>query len=44
MHWGFVITGYAIVLTGLAVYIAFVLHRGRELSKRVPEDRRRFLD
>ncbi len=44
MHWGFVIVGYLVVFGGLGAYIASVLYRGRELSKRVPEDRRRFLD
>ncbi|MGB5759209.1 MAG: hypothetical protein WBM50_20015 [Acidimicrobiales bacterium] len=44
MHWGFVIAGYLIVFAGLAVYTASVLFRGRELSKQVPEERRRFLD
>ncbi len=44
MHWNFVIAGYLIVFIGLAVYIASVLLRSRELSKQVPEDRRRFLD
>ncbi len=44
MHWEFVIVGYLIVFGGLAAYVAAVLLRGRELSKHVPEDRRRFLD
>lgn len=44
MHWSFVIAGYLIVFVSLGVYIAFLLYRGRELSKRVPEDRRRYLD
>ncbi len=44
MHWEFVIAGYVIILGGLGAYVASVLHRGRELTKRVPEDRRRFLD
>lgn len=44
MHWGFVIAGYLIIFSGLGVYIGAVLLRGRELSKRVPQDRRRFLD
>lgn len=44
MHWSYVIAGYAFVFAGLAAYVAHVLYRGRELSKRVPEDRRRFLD
>lgn len=44
MHWGFVIAGYLLVFGGLAAYVASVLVRARELSKRVPPDRRRFLD
>ena len=44
MHWEYVIAGYLIVFSGLGAYIASILIRGRELSKRVPEDRRRFLD
>ena len=44
MHWEFVIAGYLIVLGGLGAYVAAVLLRGRQLSKQVPEDRRRFLD
>ncbi len=44
MHWQFVIVGYLIVFGGLAAYVVAVLQRGRALSKRVPEDRRRFLD
>ncbi len=44
MHWGYVIAGYLIVFAGLGAYTASILLRGRELSKRVPEDRRRFLD
>ena len=44
MHWGFVIAGYVIVFTTLAAYISWVLFRGRELTKRVPPERRRYLD
>jgi len=44
MHWGYVIAGYAIIFSGLGAYVAAVLFRGRELSKRVPQDRRRFLE
>lgn len=44
MHWGFVIVGYTIVFAGLGLYAATLIHRGRQLSKRVPEGRRRFLD
>ena len=44
MHWGFVIGGYLVTFAGLAAYVAAVLHRGRALSRQVPEERRRFLD
>ena len=44
MYWNFVIAGYGIVFGGLALYIGYVLRRGRTLSQRVPEERRRFLD
>ncbi len=43
-HWTFVITGYVIVFVGIAVYVAWVLVRGRSLTNEVPEERRRFLD
>lgn len=44
MHWGYVIAGYLIVFSGLAVYISTLLVKGKRLSARVPEERRRFLD
>ena len=44
MYWGFVFAGYGLIFAALGLYAAFVLHRGRELAKRVPEERRRFLD
>ena len=44
MHWGFVITGYVITFTGLALYAGLVIARGRRLSKQVPDDKRWFLD
>jgi hypothetical protein len=44
MHWGYVIAGWSIVFAGTAVYAAAIVRRGRRLSERVPEDRRRFLD
>ncbi len=43
-HWAFVLAGYGIVIVGLAVYISWVLSRGRSLTSEVPEERRRFLD
>lgn len=44
MHWEFVIAGYLIVFTSLLIYSVTLVNRGRRLSKRVPESRRRFLD
>ena len=44
MYWEFVIVGYVVVLGGLALYSAAVLRQGRALSKRVPPEKRRFLD
>ncbi|MEM9132533.1 MAG: hypothetical protein AAF962_00140 [Actinomycetota bacterium] len=44
MHWEFVAVGYSFVFGGLALYTFFLLRRGRQLSRRVPPDRRRFLD
>ncbi|MDH3678520.1 MAG: hypothetical protein OEV40_01095 [Acidimicrobiia bacterium] len=44
MYWEFVIAGYAIVFGGVALYAANVLRQGRALSKKVPPERRRFLD
>ena len=44
MYWGFVAAGYGIVFTGLAVYSLAVVRQGRVLAKRVPPERRRFLD
>ncbi|MGH1493280.1 MAG: hypothetical protein ACRBK7_28430 [Acidimicrobiales bacterium] len=44
MHWGYVIVGYLIVFGGLAAYITMLMVKAKELSARVPEDRRRFLD
>ena len=44
MHWGYVIIGWSIVFAGTAAYAAAVVQRGRRLSDRVPEEKRRFLD
>ncbi len=44
MHWEFVTAGYIIVLSGLALYTAWVVHRGRQLSRQVPQGRRRYFD
>jgi hypothetical protein len=44
MYWEFVSAGYGVVLVGLGLYAGLLIRKGRELSKRVPPDRRRFLD
>jgi len=44
MYWEFVIAGYSIVFGGLAIYAVGLVRQGRALSKKVPPDRRRFLD
>ena len=44
MYWEFVAAGYGIVFAGMAVYAAAIIRQGRLLSKRVPPERRRFLD
>jgi hypothetical protein len=44
MHWGYVIAGYGIVIPAVALYALAIVQRGRRLSARVPEDKRRYLD
>jgi heme exporter protein CcmD len=44
MYWGYVIVAYAIAALTLGSYTAWILRRGRALSRRLPEDKRRFLD
>lgn len=44
MHWNFVIAGYGLVGGGLILYTTWLIRQGRELSKRIPPERRRFLD
>lgn len=41
--WPEVIVGYVVVLGGLVGYAAWVVVRGRRLSKQVPPDERRWL-
>jgi hypothetical protein len=40
---GYVVAGYLITFLGIGTYAAWVLIRGRRLSARVPEERRRWL-
>lgn len=44
MHWEFVFAGYSIVFGGILLYTFSVIRRGKLLSKKVPVERRRFLD
>ncbi len=44
MHWGFVIVGYAVVFGAIAVYAATLVIAGRSLSRKLPNERRRYLD
>ena len=40
-QWGYVAAGYGLVLGGIIVYTLLVLRKGRQLSRQVkPEDRR----
>ena len=44
MHWQYVIVGYLLVFTAVAAYALAVVRQGRTLSRRVPPEKRRFLD
>ncbi len=44
MGWQYVVPGYLIVFGTLAVYTLVLLRRGRTLSRRLPQEKRRFLD
>jgi hypothetical protein len=44
MYWNYVIAGYGFVFAGLALYTGWVLRQGRRLSRKLPPERRRFLD
>lgn len=44
MHWEFVIAGYLFVAVVLGTYAITLVRRGRQLSKQVPQGKRRFLD
>jgi len=41
--WGYVIAGWVLVFGGLAVYAAWVIVRGRNLSRQVPPEERRWM-
>ena len=40
---GYVVAGYAITFLGLGAYAGWILIRGRRLSAKVPEERRRWM-
>jgi hypothetical protein len=40
---GYVVAGYVITFLGLGAYGAWILVRGRRLSAKVPEERRRWM-
>lgn len=44
MYWSYVIAGYGFVFAGIGLYTGYVLRQGRALSKKLPPERRRFLD
>jgi Na+-transporting methylmalonyl-CoA/oxaloacetate decarboxylase gamma subunit len=44
MYWEYVAGGYGFVFVALALYTGWVLRMGRLLSRKVPPERRRFLD
>ena len=43
-NWGYVIPGYLVVAATLAIYTMYVVVKGRNLARRLPASRRRFLD
>jgi hypothetical protein len=40
---GYVVAGYLITFVGVGAYAAWILVRGRRLSAKVPEERRRWM-
>jgi len=40
---GYVVAGYVITFLGLGAYAGWILTRGRHLSAKVPEERRRWM-
>lgn len=44
MYWEYVAGGYGFVAVVLALYTSWVLRQGRRLSRKLPPERRRFLD
>ncbi len=44
MGWEYVIPGYVLVVVALGGYTVATIRRGRDLTKQVPDGKRRFLD
>lgn len=44
MHWQYVIPGYVIVFAGLGVYTASLMSRLRSAARKIPEEKRAFLE
>lgn len=40
---GYIALAWVVTFGVVALYAAWILHRGRELSRRVPEDERRWM-
>ncbi len=41
-EWSYVLVGWALIIAGVAVYAALVVRKGRQLSKQLPPDQRRW--
>jgi heme exporter protein CcmD len=41
-YWGYVIAGYVVTALVLATYAGWVIRRGRQLSRMVPPEERRW--
>jgi hypothetical protein len=41
-EWSYVLVGWGLVIAGVAIYAALVVRRGRQLSKQLPPDERRW--
>jgi heme exporter protein CcmD len=42
-QWPYIVSAWAVTIVALAGYIGFVLRRGRDLSRRVPPEQRRWM-
>jgi hypothetical protein len=42
-EWGYVLFGWAAAIVGIALYAVLVLRKGRQLSKQVPPEDRRWM-